>query len=146
MQTQARRKTFRLLLVALSLLPGLAEAALIGRLPATPGGTHYRAYYDDVLKITWLGDANLAASNRFGVGGIGSNGAMNWDTAKLWVAAMNVANYLGFSDWRLPTLSPVSGGATFATGFSNNGITDVGFGQTGIGWDTGAGAIVSEMG
>lgn len=65
--------------------------------------------YDDELNITWLADANLAASNTFGVPGIGAGGALNWDTAQSWIAAMNTAGYLGYSDWRLPaTLVPDS--------------------------------------
>ena len=34
---------------------------------------------------------------------------MQWATAQAWIAAMNTAAYLGFSDWRLPT-TPDSGG------------------------------------
>ena len=59
--------------------------------------------YDDVLEIAWLQNANLAATQTFGVSGIGTDGSMNWDTAQDWIAAMNAANYLGYSDWRLPT-------------------------------------------
>ena len=44
-----------------------AQGALQGRLPATAGGTDYQAYYDTVLKITWTADANLAATNTFGL-------------------------------------------------------------------------------
>ena len=65
--------------------------------------------YDDVLDITWLQDANLAATNTFGVSGINADGTMSWNTAQAWIAAMNAANYLGFSDWRLPT-TPDAGG------------------------------------
>lgn len=54
--------------------------------------------YDDVLNVTWLQNANLAASNTFGVSGIEANGAMTWDTANAWVAAMNAANYQGFNN------------------------------------------------
>jgi len=42
-----------------------ADAALLGRLAATPGGTDYQAYYDDVLDITWAANANI-------------NGAAGW--------------------------------------------------------------------
>lgn len=59
--------------------------------------------YDTDLNITWLQDANLAASNTFGVSGIDPGGTMNWNTAQDWIAAMNTANYLGYSGWRLPT-------------------------------------------
>lgn len=74
-----------------------ANAALISR----AGG---QAYYDDVLNITWLTNANLADSNDFGVAGIAANGSMTWDKAQEWVGAMNTANYLGTNTWRLPTI------------------------------------------
>ena len=48
-------------------LPMTVQAALEGRLPATPGGTDYQAYYDTDLNIMWLGDANLATTNSFGL-------------------------------------------------------------------------------
>jgi len=78
------------------LLAGGAQAALVSRL----GG---QAVYDTDRNITWLADANLAASNTFGVTGIAVNGTMTWAKANEWIAAMNTANYLGYSDWRLPT-------------------------------------------
>jgi hypothetical protein len=64
------------------------------------------AVYDTDLGVTWLADANLAASNTFGVSGITTGtfaGRMAWDTAQSWITAMNTANYLGYNDWRLPT-------------------------------------------
>lgn len=83
-----------------------AGAALVGRLPATLGGTDYQAVYDDVQNITWLASANLAATNTFGVAGISIGGSMTWSTANSWITAMNAdggTGYLGFNDWRLPT-------------------------------------------
>ncbi|MCH8041819.1 MAG: DUF1566 domain-containing protein [Nitrospinae bacterium] len=59
--------------------------------------------FDDDTKLSWLKNANTAATNTFGVGGINANGTMNWSTANDWTAAMNTVNYLGFTDWRLPT-------------------------------------------
>jgi len=111
----------------LSLATATSHAALLGRAPLTPGGTDYQAYYDDELNITWLADANLAATNTFGVAGIcigGTNdftnanplcpgpvpgpaipsGAMDWYVAEEWIAAMNSAQYLGISNWRLPSM------------------------------------------
>lgn len=73
-----------------------AHAALISRL----GG---QAIYDTDLNITWIADANLAQTQTFGVAGISDYGQMNWYAANDWIAAMNAANYLGFSNWRLPT-------------------------------------------
>lgn len=60
---------------------------------------------DTDLNISWLKDANLAASNTFGISGIATNGTMNWSTAQNWITAMNAANYLGYNDWRLPTVT-----------------------------------------
>ncbi len=57
----------------------------------------------------WLADANLAATETFGVSGINANGSMTWDTANIWIGGMNTANWLGFSDWRLPTALNLDG-------------------------------------
>ena len=76
-----------------------ANAALVDR----GGGL----IFDDDLNITWQANANLAATNTFGVSGISTTGSpagiVDWPTAQSWIAAMNTANYLGYSDWRLPT-------------------------------------------
>jgi len=86
----------------LVLIADSANAALISRLSGA-------AYYDDVLDITWTADANLAASNTFGVQGI-VNSQMSWTTAQNWIAGMNAANYLGTNDWRLAmTVQPDAG-------------------------------------
>src|SRR5579883_1560625 len=64
--------------------------------------------------ITWLADANLAATinpdgtpnpngQTFNVPNINPDGSMAWETAMDWVAAMNTKPYLGYSDWTLPT-------------------------------------------
>ncbi|TXT26350.1 MAG: hypothetical protein FD134_594 [Gallionellaceae bacterium] len=102
-------------LLAASLGVGLFSAASANAaLTLTLGG---QGVYDTDLNITWLRDANLAVSNTFGVGGINPagtpgifapidiGGTMKWNTAQSWLAAMNANNYLGFSDWRLPTTS-----------------------------------------
>jgi len=71
--------------------------------------------YDTVNNITWLADANLAATNLFGLplcSGSGSGlqtcinatGSMDYPSAAAWVAAMNAADYLGHSNWQLPRL------------------------------------------
>lgn len=79
-----------------------AGASLISRL----GG---EAVYDTAHDITWLANANLSKTNHFGVSPIISEGYMSWDTANNWIAAMNAADYLGYSDWRLPrSLQPDS--------------------------------------
>jgi hypothetical protein len=105
---------FRFTVIALTLCLSAvtAQAALLGRAALTPGGSDYQGYYDDVLNITWMADANLAASNSFGVTGICTTalsfcdgaGTMSWITAQSWIGAMNTAAYLGTNDWRLPTV------------------------------------------
>jgi hypothetical protein len=91
------------LAIILSVSSVSANAALISRL----GG---QAVYDTDFNITWIADANLAASNTFGVAGINASGGMSWSTANSWIAAMNAdggTGYLGFNDWRLPTTLPL---------------------------------------
>ncbi|MGA9165548.1 MAG: PEP-CTERM sorting domain-containing protein [Thiobacillus sp.] len=77
-------------------LSGAAQAALESRLDGL-------AVYDTDLNITWLANANLAATNTFGVSGINPTGYMTRATAQSWIEAMNTANYLGYNNWMLPT-------------------------------------------
>lgn len=82
--------------------------------------------YDDVLNVTWLKNANLAATETFGVAGISSDGGLDWYTAKDWISAMNAANYLGFHTWRLPTATPLNG-ESFNYVANTNGTADRGY-------------------
>jgi len=78
--------------------------------------------YDSVNNVVWLADANLAGQNfpdgenfRFGLPLCGvsdplpvdpcvnASGSMNYTSAVAWIQGMNDANYLGHSDWQLPT-------------------------------------------
>lgn len=111
----------------------IASASLaIGVLSATPahaalesrlGG---QAYYDSGLNVTWLANAKLASTQTFGVSGVQADGSMSWTTAQNWIGAMNTANYLGYGDWRLPTVNPVSG-TFFNYTFAFSGTTDKGY-------------------
>ena len=95
------------------LLCGLAPAHAAGTLaPSSDGLT----VYDSANNVTWLADANTAATNRFGLPlcdasntqpCVNASGSMSYTSAQAWVAAMNSANYLGHSDWQLPT-TPLS--------------------------------------
>lgn len=70
--------------------------------------------FDDDLGVTWLQNANLAATETFAVENINPDGGMTWLTANEWIVAMNsVVNsdgsigYKGFTGWRLPiTVQP----------------------------------------
>jgi len=99
----------------------LAQAALHGRNLDNDPAT-FEAYYDDVLDITWLADANFALTS-----GRDADGMMTWPTATAWVASLD---YFGITGWRLPALAPLNGSLYVHT-FSNNGTTDVGFGIRG---------------
>lgn len=95
--------TTSIALCALIIASGTVQAALESRL----GG---QAIYDTDLNVTWLADANLAATNTFGAPSINPNGSMDWYTAQIWIGGMNAANYLGYHDWRLPTSGTCPGG------------------------------------
>jgi len=72
----------------LTLITSASQASLIGILPASPGGTDYQAYYDNVANLTWLANAN-------------GNGAMTWANATAWVASLDID---GVTGWRLPEI------------------------------------------
>lgn len=77
-----------------------ADAALVGRLAATSGGTDYQAYYDDAADLTWLADANAGAGSIFDDFGSNVDGRMTWNSANAWAADLSVN---GIDSWRLPT-------------------------------------------
>lgn len=123
-------------LFAWALSPLLSGATLV---LSTDGIT----VYDATNNITWLADFNLPASNRFGIPVctgtnvgvqtcINPSGSMNYGAAEAWVAAMNAANYLGHSNWQLPTTPLVDNtcGKTGPTG------QNFGFGCTAGALDT----------
>jgi hypothetical protein len=89
----------------------MANAAVLpleGRLPATPGGTDYQAYYDPNLDITWAADADI-------------NGYDTWANQMAWVAGLTIN---GVDGWRLPrTLNPdaTCGDPVLSNGFNCTG-------------------------
>ncbi len=57
--------------------------------------------YDDVLKITWLQDANYARTS-----GYDADGYLNWNAAWAWADGLSYfdsVRQVTWSDWRLPT-------------------------------------------
>jgi hypothetical protein len=72
-----------------------------------PPGNAGQVVYDSQLNVSWLADGNLAAKQSFGVSGINKSGSMTYQTALLWVQALNAYNkgggYLGHNNWQLPT-------------------------------------------
>jgi hypothetical protein len=78
--------------------------------------------YDSANNVVWLANANLPAEVlpdgedfRFGLplctditiepaeSCVNASGSMNYTSAVAWIQGMNDANYLGHSDWQLPT-------------------------------------------
>lgn len=91
-------------------LPG-TPAAIGTALQVNPGG---QTVYDPMTNITWLANANLAASNTFGLPVCTSptvpslcaaqDGAVTWASATQFLANMNAAAYLGQTNWQAPTI------------------------------------------
>ncbi len=97
---------------------------IAGRLPGTPApaGTGLavsadgQTVYDPETEITWLANANLAATNSFGLPPcaapttpalcVAADGAMTWASAVQWLANMNSAAYLGQAHWQAPAIDP----------------------------------------
>lgn len=97
----------RFFLLGIFLISGLANAALVGRMPATQNGTDYQLWYDTDQDITWLADTNVIATGLpfsldFGLGLDTTTGQVNWYGARYAIAQMNSNNYLGVNTWRLP--------------------------------------------
>ena len=91
-------------LVGLSVLTLSANAAFFDRGDGM--------IYDNVLNITWLQDANYAATQYTETNGLKGvdGGRMTWVAAKAWADGLI---YGGFNDWRLPSV-----GNTPTTGYN----------------------------
>ncbi len=77
------------------------NAALVGRLASTEGGTDYQAYYDTEAGITWLADANYAQTS-----GVDFDGRMELsgrEPENNYYLFMDSLNISGVTDWRLPS-------------------------------------------
>jgi hypothetical protein len=91
-------------------LPGTPAATGTG-LQVNPGG---QSVYDPITNITWAANANLAASNAFGLPQcttptspavcVAADGAMTWSSAVQYLANVNSAAYLGQTNWQAPTI------------------------------------------
>jgi len=106
-----------------------ANAELVGVLPATPGGTDYQAYYDEVADLTWLADANAAGTT------------MSWYDASAWAAGLDIN---GVTGWRLPNTHPIDGTTADDANYSCDGIEDRGYNISAPG-TLYAGSTASEM-
>jgi hypothetical protein len=124
MRTRPIATGLMIAVILVSTLVKPADAALQGR-DLDGNLATIEAYYDTVLDITWLADANYAQTS-----GYDADGRMNWATANTWAADLSFTDGVDvYDDWRLPTLAPVNG-ISFNYNQSVNGSTDNGWNIT----------------
>jgi uncharacterized protein (TIGR03437 family) len=92
-------------------LPGTPAATGTG-LQVNPGGA---TVYDPTTNITWLSNANIGATNAFGLTrctsptapslSVAQDGSMPWASAVQFLANMNSTAYLAQTGWQAPTIS-----------------------------------------
>src|SRR5437868_3538018 len=96
-----------LLLLLLFLLTAMAALTPVHGAPAARfvKSTDGLTVHDELLHVTWLADANLPATQKFGLP-IHASGSMTFQNARKWVAALNAssrgAGFLGHANWTLP--------------------------------------------
>lgn len=120
-----------------------AHAALQGR-DLDGNLSTFEAYYDTVLAITWLANANQGAGSGYDDGASSSDGRMTWANAVAWAANLSFTDGVNIYDnWRLPGTKPVNGiGFNFT--YATNGSTDVGYNISAPGTAY-AGSTASEL-
>ena len=131
--------TAKVALLAASLFVGTASAALHDR--------GNGLIYDDVLDVTWLQEANYAATQGYltpqgrdvaNTTGL-QPGRMTWDEATAWAAGLSYfdsVRAVTWDDWRLPSVKPRNG---ISFDYSSNGTTsDIGqvngYPESELGW------------
>jgi len=81
------------------------------------------AVHDSLLHVTWIADANLPAKQPFGLP-VRQSGAMTYQIARRWVAALNASNrgagYLGRNNWTLPATPATDDTCSVAKGPHGN--------------------------
>ena len=113
-------------------LPHLLLLAGLVFAPSSQAGLSARPYgmvYDSDLNLTWLQDANYAATQFINSNGAqGSDGgAMDWTTANAWA---NTLVFAGNTGWRLPTADGSCDYATDCTASELGHLFYVGLGGT----------------
>jgi hypothetical protein len=104
MPPAAKPTLLALAALAVGLLSSAAQAALQGR-DLNGSASSFEAYYDTVLDITWLADADYAKTS-----GYDSNGKMTWQGAVTWADGLSFTDGTQvYDNWRLPTVVPEGG-------------------------------------
>jgi hypothetical protein len=115
---------------------GTWETTLLGR-DLDGNASTFEAYYDTVLDITWLANANGSNNSDPGF----DYGLTTWDNALSWAAGLNVG---GITGWRLPTTNPIDGTTADDWAFAYNGTEDQGYNVSAPG-TLYAGSTASEL-
>jgi hypothetical protein len=99
-----------------------------------------------VANVTWLANANLAATNAMGLPPcqspttpticVNQDGAMSWDSANQFVKNMNAATYLGQTTWEMPPIDPSCSG--WNCGSVGSPMGELFYGQFGLSKGTAA--------
>jgi uncharacterized protein (TIGR03437 family) len=110
-------------------------------LQVNPGG---QTVYDPVSNVTWAANANLAATNSFGLPAcqnattpaicVNADGGLNLDSANQFIANMNAFNgtgYLGQKNWELPPVDDHCSG--WNCGGSQSPMGELFYNQFGLG-------------
>jgi len=88
----------------------LASALLLGAAAVSEAALESRAggtmYYDTVLDVTWMANANAIAGTAYDDAVFPDDGRVSWGSAKAWAADLVFG---GYDDWRLPATRPLNG-------------------------------------
>jgi hypothetical protein len=124
---------FRILRTACALVSSLIAApVLAGPIPGQgtwqstlqardlTGDNVADAFYDTVLDVTWLADANANLANANQVPNVYAGGNLTWSAAMSWAGNLTLG---GYTEWRLPKMLDTG---TAGCNFSFAGGTDCG--------------------
>jgi hypothetical protein len=114
--------------------PGVNATTLSVPPPSLVPSADGKLIYDPVANVTWLANGNLAANaaNQYGLP-INNQGSMDLSTARNWIIALNKHNFMGHSDWMLPTTIASGIDPDCSISGKNPGFPDSGYNCDGSG-------------
>ncbi|MBL4764338.1 MAG: hypothetical protein JKX67_03525, partial [Colwellia sp.] len=120
--TKAKQLAVASVIASTLMISQNANAGLIARTITDATFGTVQAYYDDVLDLTWLKDANFAKTS-----GYDADGKMTWAAANTWAGQLSLGAY---DDWRLTSLQPQNSQTEFDYNWSYDGSSDRGYNIT----------------
>ena len=125
--TKAKQLAVASVIASTLMISQSANAGLIERTITDPTFGTVQAYYDDVLDLTWLKDANFAKTSGYAAMGVNADGKMTWAAANTWAGQLSLGVY---DDWRLTSLQPQNSQVGFDYNYATDGSTDYGYNIT----------------